>query len=306
MLKPYSFCCNRGGGALVQAVPHADAAPDTRVNPPRPQPSSNRRLPVGAAMAMMAVATAGLAATLAGCGGSDDPRPATWPYVSAAIMTPNCATVSCHSRVAAVSGLDFSTADRGYISLTGLWSWIVDPTKTPSDTSGCRAMDGTILCQSNNRGLISPCNPAQSRLVQMLRGHGDAPRMPPDRPLAEADIRLVEAWIASGASSSARAPDGGVGAACAQVVADAGDAGPAGADGGTDGGQIDAASDAVADGPVSDIPTGAGGATDAGADRAPSGQGGQGGQGGKAGQSGQGGKAGQAGQAGKAGQGGAG
>jgi hypothetical protein len=34
--------------------------------------------------------------------------------------------------------------------------------------------------------------------VQMLRARG-ARRMPPDRPLPEADIRLVERWILAGA-----------------------------------------------------------------------------------------------------------
>ena len=53
---------------------------------------------------------------LVGCGGDED-RPPTWSYISPAIMQPNCATSSCHSRGAAVAGLDLSSAEAGYESL---------------------------------------------------------------------------------------------------------------------------------------------------------------------------------------------
>jgi hypothetical protein len=65
----------------------------------------------------------------------------------------------------------------------------------------------TTVCQREHRSLVVPFDPAQSRLVQMLRAQ-DAPRMPPDRPLPEADIRLIESWILSGAFDD-RAIDGG-------------------------------------------------------------------------------------------------
>ncbi len=45
---------------------------------------------------------------------------------------------------------------------------------------------------------MTPYDPAGSRVVNMLRAR-DAPRMPPDRPLPEDDIRLVERWILNGA-----------------------------------------------------------------------------------------------------------
>lgn len=141
--------------------------------------------------------------SLEGCGGASDSRPASWPYISAAIVAPNCATVSCHSRAAAVSGLDFSSADRGYTSLTGLWVWIVDPTGTAAN--GCRNVGNAVVCQREHRSLVVPFDPAQSRLVQMLRANGAA-RMPPDRPLAEGDIRLIEKWILNGAVASGSTP----------------------------------------------------------------------------------------------------
>jgi len=144
------------------------------------------------------------AGALAGCG--TDNRPPTWEYVSPIIFQPNCATASCHSRAAAVSGLDFSDPDRGYVSLTQLWVWIVDPTGTPDN--GCMVMRGTNVCQRNQRPLVVPFVPSQSGVVNVLRAQG-SPRMPPDRPLAEGDIELVERWILRGAPKVAGGPPAG-------------------------------------------------------------------------------------------------
>ena len=121
-----------------------------------------------------------------GCGGEDE-RPAEWGYISAAIIQPNCATSSCHGKGAAVAGLDLSTADEGYADLTK--QKLPDPPK----------MTGTEpVVRGQPRPLVVPGNPEQSRVVNMLRARGAA-RMPPDRPLAEADIKLIEEWILSGA-----------------------------------------------------------------------------------------------------------
>jgi hypothetical protein len=147
-----------------------------------------------------------LGAGLGACGGEDD-RPATWEYISPVILQPTCATASCHSRAAAAAGLDFSDTRRGYVSLTSLWVWIVDPAGTPA--AGCRVIDGRTVCQRDRRPLVTPFDPTQSRLVQMLRGR-NAPRMPPDRPLPEADIRLVERWILDGARACAHCAPAGM------------------------------------------------------------------------------------------------
>lgn len=136
-----------------------------------------------------------LALITGGCGREDDVRPAEWDYISGAIFQTNCATSSCHSRAAAAAGLDFSNADRGYASLTKLWIWIVDPNATGA---GCRPQNGTDICERGDRPLITPYVPSQSRLVSSLRARGSS-RMPPDRPLTEADIELVERWILNGA-----------------------------------------------------------------------------------------------------------
>ena len=159
---------------------------------------------LGFAGGALAVATAALVGGLAAGCGLTDPRPAAWEYISPAIFEPNCATSSCHSRAAAVAGLDFSDPDRGYTSLTGLWVWIVDPNGTLAE--GCRPMDGKVFCQRQHRPLVTPFDPAQSRVVNMLRAQS-APRMPPDRPLPEADIRLVERWILNGARKSLTVTD---------------------------------------------------------------------------------------------------
>jgi hypothetical protein len=137
-----------------------------------------------------------LAALVAACGSETDPRPPVWEYLSPAIFQPNCASVSCHSRAAAAAGLDFSDPDRGYTSLTGLWVWIVDKQGTPEQN--CRWTQSGVVCQRAFRPMVTPYIPGQSRVVHMLRARG-ASRMPPDRPLPEADIRLVEEWILDGA-----------------------------------------------------------------------------------------------------------
>jgi hypothetical protein len=176
------------------------------------------------------------------CGGATDPRPASWSYLSAAIMQPNCATVSCHGPAAAIAGLDFSTQDRGYTSLMGLWIWIVDPNGDLN--SGCKPVESTIVCPRQHRSLVIPFDPAQSRLVHMLRAQG-APRMPPDRPLPEADIRLIENWILSGA------PRGISGIPTVVAPVDGG-AGAVGDSRSSDGGAAEAP---AADAPPTDAPT---------------------------------------------------
>jgi len=200
------------------------------------------------------------ASAFGGCGKDD--RPATWEYIAPAIFEPACASGSCHSPAAAVAGLDLSTPDRGYTSLTSLWVWVVDPKGTPEQ--GCKAMQGTVVCQREQRSLIVPYVPSQSRLVNVLRAQ-DAPRMPPDRPLAEADIELVERWILGGAARVVGGPP-----ASSPPTPDGGAAGGAGGAGGSAGaGGAGAAGGAAGEG-------GAGGASGAGGARAAGGAGGRG------------------------------
>jgi hypothetical protein len=118
-----------------------------------------------------------------GCGGTEDDRDALWSYISPVIIQPNCATSSCHSQGTAVAGLNLSTAAAGHKSLLELH---LPP----------RMMEAL---PPKPRQLVVPGNPDESRVMNMLRGDG-ANRMPPDRPLAEADVRLIERWILGGAT----------------------------------------------------------------------------------------------------------
>lgn len=122
----------------------------------------------------------GSAVVVGACGGTEDDRDPVWGYISPVIIQPNCATSSCHSALAAVAGLDLSTAEAGWHSLREL--------KLPR----------RMMPVEKARPMVTPFNPDQSRLVNMLRATG-ARRMPPDRPLPEADIALIEHWILNGA-----------------------------------------------------------------------------------------------------------
>jgi len=132
------------------------------------------------------------------CSGADT-RPAEWGFIAPEVFQPSCATASCHSPAAAAAGLDFSSADTGYVSLTGLWVWLVVPDGgvQPGGVP-CSTMAGSLVCEQMLRPLVTPYDPSGSRLINTLRAQ-NAPRMPPDRPLSEADIELVERWILNGA-----------------------------------------------------------------------------------------------------------
>jgi hypothetical protein len=148
---------------------------------------------------MSVAAVVAALAPFAGCGEIDD-RPAEWSFISPAIFQPDCATSSCHSPATSVSGLDFSTPDNGYSSLTRLQIAVVARPDAGSVTGAgtCEIRGSTTVCTENIRPLVTPYDPDGSRVVNMLRARS-APRMPPDRPLPEADIRLVERWILNGA-----------------------------------------------------------------------------------------------------------
>lgn len=132
--------------------------------------------------------TLAITTALFSCGG-DDGRPETWSYIAPAIIGPNCATASCHSPGAAVAGLDLSTAKASFMGLRGQrLPTLPDPKDKSVKREGLRPM-------------VLPYNPDQSRLVNMLRARG-AKRMPPNRPLAEADIEIIERWILNGAENN--------------------------------------------------------------------------------------------------------
>jgi hypothetical protein len=118
---------------------------------------------------------------LAACDGAED-RPSDWNYVHTAILRPSCATAACHSGLSAVGGLDLSTPDSAYAFLTGR---VCGAPPQPGDPAG---------------NFVRPGQPESSQLVWMLRGEGTALVMPPDVPLPDVEIAIIERWILEGAT----------------------------------------------------------------------------------------------------------
>jgi hypothetical protein len=111
-----------------------------------------------------------LALGAAGCADDVDDRPAQWSYISAAIIQPSCTTAGCHSHLTSAGGIQLDTPEAGYTFLVG-------------------------------GGFVIPEQPDQSKLLRLLRGD-EVWTMPPDTPLPEADIRLIERWIEEGAGDN--------------------------------------------------------------------------------------------------------
>jgi len=109
-------------------------------------------------------------AAICGCGSETEDRPAKWSFISAAITEPSCATVNCHSAVAQKAGVDLHNRATGYTSLT---------------TKGFAT-------------LADPADPRSAPVLYLMRAQGSI-RMPPDVPLPEADILLIQTWISAGA-----------------------------------------------------------------------------------------------------------
>jgi hypothetical protein len=123
-----------------------------------------------------------LVGCLAGCGGADN-RPAKWSYIAPAIIEPNCATVSCHSSVAQRAGVILEPAQKAYDILTSRHFVVTCPSGADAGTT---CMDMAV---------------ATSEILYLLRGQGSQ-RMPPDQALPEADVHLIQTWIANGAQDN--------------------------------------------------------------------------------------------------------
>ena len=121
-------------------------------------------------LACVAAVAAALAIVVTGCGGATDDRPARWSFISATITEPSCATVNCHSAITHQGGVDLSARAIGYQSLVPTY-------------------------------FVFPGNPQDSPVVNLMNAVGSI-RMPPDNPLPQADIQLIETWIADGAPNN--------------------------------------------------------------------------------------------------------
>lgn len=112
------------------------------------------------------------ALALCACAESDDPRPATFEYISTAILAPSCGTATCHNTMTRREGLALDTIENvKQVFMDRPWSGCV----VPGD----------------------PCEPAQSELIYIVTV--GEPRMPIDSPLPDADIELISEWIRAGA-----------------------------------------------------------------------------------------------------------
>lgn len=100
------------------------------------------------------------AVLLVGCGTADD-RPATVEVISLEILLPSCGAVQCHSTTTRTQGLAFDTVEEAKASLRDL---------------GVSAGNG-------------------GELLEVIRDNS----MPPDSPMFDADVALIEKWIADGA-----------------------------------------------------------------------------------------------------------
>ena len=98
-----------------------------------------------------------------------DTRPARLSYIVPAILRPNCATSSCHSSKAQAGDVVLETPESAYETLIG---------KTTAE----------------GVNLVTPGSPNGSALKYLLRAE-ETVRMPPDQPLPDKDIELIEAWI---------------------------------------------------------------------------------------------------------------
>lgn len=108
-------------------------------------------------------------------------RSTSWSYIHASIVRPSCTSSACHSKLGAQAGVDLSTPDAAYLLFTG---------------RGCDAPD---VSGSPAGNFVRPGHPEASKLVYLLRGEGGS-IMPPDVPLSDVEIEIIERWILEGAT----------------------------------------------------------------------------------------------------------
>jgi hypothetical protein len=115
---------------------------------------------------------------LTACG--EDDRSASWSYIHTAIISTSCVTSSCHTKENAQADVDLHSQRSAYKVLVGQRC---DPDNPPD----------------RERNYVAPGQPDRSHLIYLLRGVESSGQMPPDRPLPEGDIELIERWILEGA-----------------------------------------------------------------------------------------------------------
>jgi hypothetical protein len=132
---------------------------------------------------------------LSGCGSEDDTRPATWSYIYPAIIQPSCATASCHSNFTRRAGVNFGYSDEAYYQMVCRHFVVTCPAAGATDP--CTGMPVAQAAAPT----CAASAVADSQVVHQMRAEG-ASRMPPDFALPDVDIRLIEAWIMTGAANN--------------------------------------------------------------------------------------------------------
>lgn len=110
---------------------------------------------------------------VAACGTEPDSRPATLEVVTLTVLAPSCGQVQCHS--------SSTTREKNYAFDT------VEGTREALGTNGLKVNEAVA------RGL-----PLENDLMNVINADGFE-RMPPDTPLADEDIVLLEKWLVAGA-----------------------------------------------------------------------------------------------------------
>jgi hypothetical protein len=110
---------------------------------------------------MRSLALCALCALWGACGAEPDLEHPSWRYIHAAIVIPNCATSGCHSTLSQISRIDLQDRDNAL----------------------------KIFRVETERA-----NP----LLLIRGGYEQNHRMPPDQPLPNGDIDLIQRWADDG------------------------------------------------------------------------------------------------------------
>jgi hypothetical protein len=112
------------------------------------------------------------------CGSATDDRPATLDYITETILAPTCAMAECHSAFKAQVGDVYDTPEAARLTIVANSLAIPDDATNPG---------GAPLIQAVTIGLPSILDPSLGNI-----------RMPYVSPMPDADIALIEKWIADG------------------------------------------------------------------------------------------------------------
>jgi len=95
----------------------------------------------------------------AACGSDVDDRPVSWAYIHPAIILPNCARAACHSSLTRTKTVDLEDSAKAYETMKG--------------ANIIPLLEGTQLIEGSTTYEY---------------------RMPPDQPLPNVDIDLIDRW----------------------------------------------------------------------------------------------------------------